>query len=117
MSPPLRGRSRTRSPTCNSTPPTVHAIERRLVFQQLPFPFVHCDSSGLRAQSAQGAVEFLKMFRRQHFGSFENLAGAIVAVPHFQLFGVGQVRIRSARISSISVPSKRSPGLSGAICG
>ncbi len=34
-------------------------------------------------------MKLLKMFRRQHFGSFENPAGTLVAVPHFLLLGVG----------------------------
>ena len=65
------------------------ALERRLVFEQLPFPLVHCGSSGL-AQAAQGAVEFLEMLGRQHFGSLQNLARALVAAAHFLLLLIGQ---------------------------
>jgi hypothetical protein len=35
-------------------------------------------------------MQLLKVFRRQHFGSLQNSAGAIVAVAHFLLLGVRQ---------------------------
>ena len=53
----------------------------------------------------------------QAFGSFQNFARAVVGCRISRFSSSVMVMMRSARISSISVPSNKSPGLSGAICG
>src|ERR1700722_16524346 len=82
ISPPWRGRRITRLPGLSSTP-------SRRTWSRRGLSSSRCQSSSFMAQTSQGSVQFLELLGRHHFGSFENLAGAVVAMPHFQFLSVG----------------------------
>src|SRR5580692_67529 len=102
------------SPDLDSTyRETFHGI---LVFEQLPLPLVHFESStGRNPRSAPwsfmkcscGSISVLSRMRRARSSPLRTSAFSSSV----------KVMMRSVSISSISVPSKRSPGLSGAISG
>src|SRR5579864_40365 len=95
----------------------MQCLDRCLGFEKLPFPFVHGVSlpSGWRSRSvlwsfmrcsADSPSVLSRIFRaRASEYRISRFSSSVIVI------------MRSARISSISVPSKRSPGLSGAICG
>src|SRR5215469_16892607 len=79
-------------------PVHLHAFEKRSFFERVPFLHTYsvpaARARGLRSSPSRGSARRISSFSASDM-----------------------VRTRSVRISSISVPSKRSPGLSSAICG
>src|SRR5580704_8267878 len=92
-------------------------IERRLLLEELPFPFVHWVSSLSGRKPRRAPCNFM------------NCSTGMVSVRSSiwrarssdwlisRLSSSARVMMRNDRISSISVPSNRSPALSGAIWG
>ena len=66
---------------------------------------------------AQDPVQPHEVGLAQLLGALQQLSGPFVARSISRFSASLSVRIRSESISSISVPSKKSPGLSGATVG
>src|SRR5271156_4598028 len=103
-----------------------HGHQRWLIFEQIEFPLVHRSSS--RAISVL-ALKSAGVMPRNTPCNFMKCSVGMDSVrsstsrARASLWRISRfssslsVRILSAKISSISVPSNRSPWLSGAICG
>ncbi len=68
-------------------------------------------------EPAECPVQPEHLFVAERLGAGQDGAGPLVHGGHRRFSSSVKVMIRSVRISSISVPSKSSPGLSGAIWG
>ena len=84
------GRRRTRSPSLHSMPAISNVIERRLVFEQLPFPLVHCVSSFSGRRPRSTPCSFMNCSAGMCLGAFQHPAGALVGFAHLALLFVGQ---------------------------
>ena len=81
-----------------------------------PIAFAKGQPGGI-AQAANGPMQLRKLFRRHGFSAFQDLRPRPPPARTSRFSSSLNVSMRSVSISSISVPSKKSPALSGAICG
>ena len=70
-----------------------------------------------RPESADRAVQPQQLLARQRLGPRQQAPARSSTAAISRFSSSVSVRMRSVSISSISVPSKKSPGLSGATCG
>src|SRR6202011_6190628 len=95
-----------------------HRCDGCLVLEQMPLPLVHFVPSSCAGRSPRSTpCSFITCSsdRLSVRSSIRRARGSASRISHFSYSVI--VSLRKTSISSISVPSKKSPGLSCAICG